>query len=97
MSVITKYTMMNILITRLHSSRMHTARSCSRLGGGVVCSGAGVPGPVRGVPGPVGSLLVGGGVCSWVVPGTGGSLLLGGGIPACTDADPPCGQNDRHV
>ena len=80
MSVMTKQKMMNILITGLHSSRMRTVRSGSRLGGGCL----------RGE----GGCLVPWGVCSWGVPGPGGSdpggsLLLGGGIPACTDADPP--------
>ena len=54
----------------------------------------------RGVSGPggAGCLLPGGvsaarGVCSRRVSAPGG----GGGIPACTEADPPCEQNDRQV
>ena len=51
-------------------------------------------------------VLLLGGVFSWVGSVRRGGLLLGGlllgvcswgGIPACTEADPPYGQNDRHV
>ena len=48
-----------------------------------------------GVSAPWGMSAPWGGVCS------GGSALgrsvPGGGIPACTEAEPLCGQNDRHV
>ena len=69
-------------ITRLHSSRMRTARaltiSPSTLCAGVM-PGLGVPGLGGGcmVPGPWGCMVLG------------GCLVLGGcGIPACTEADP---------
>ena len=55
--------------------------------------GGGVPGPwgcLRlGVPGPGEVPALGGGGC--LVPGH------GGGFPACTEAEPPCEQNDRQV
>ena len=46
-----------------------------------------------------------GGVGAWsrgCVSGPGGCLIRGdawfwGGVPACTEADPPCEQNDRQV
>ena len=48
-----------------------------------------------GVPGPREVSTLGGawsqGVCSQGVPGPGGD------IPACTEADPSCEQNDRQV
>ena len=61
------------LRTRLHSSRMRTARSLT-VSPSMLCWGGGVPGLGRlgGVP-----ALGGSGACS------------GGGIPACTEADPP--------
>ena len=49
-----------------------------------------------------GGVLSGGSVCFWGVCFLGGVCVLGmrasrgGGIPACTEADPPCGQNHRH-
>ena len=54
-----------------------------------------------GVPGPRGGAWSGGctwsgGVCVCLVRGGGVSAPGGsapGGIPACTEADPPCGQN----
>ena len=65
------------------------------------------------MPGPGGCLFRGvpglGGVCSWGVPGSRVSAPGGmpgpggvpgpggGGIPACTEADPPCEQNDRQM
>ena len=83
--------------TRMHSSRMCTVRNSSHLLVGGAWSPRGclllgwVPGPVGvtgpgGVPGP-------GGICSR------GCLVPGGwgGIPACTEADPLCEQNDRQV
>ena len=68
----------------MHSSRMRTARSGSRLPGGGVSApegclvGGGVcsQGGPGGVPGPGGSAPG--------VPGPGGDLLGGAGIPACT-------------
>ena len=37
-------------------------------------------------------------VCRSLLPGGGGCLLGGGGsIPACTEADPPCEQNDKQM
>ena len=102
----------HILLTRLHSSRMHTARSLT-VSPSVLWSG-GVPALFRGggvwsgwgVSGLGGECLVLGGAC--LVPGGGlvGRGLPGpgrgcppgpGGIPACTEADPPCKQNDRQV
>ena len=69
------------ILTRLHSSRMHTARSLtvspSMHCAGGVCSQGGAWS---------GGCLVGGGV-----------PRLGGGIAACTEADPPCGQNSWHA
>ena len=67
--------------TRLHSSRMHTARSLtvfsSMLGGG--CLVWGVPGPRRSGPGGAWSQGA----------GPGGAWLGGGVIHACTEAEPP--------
>ena len=54
------------------------------------CLVRGVPGPVGVVPGP-GGLVPGG--CAW----SRGPSPVGCGIPAFTEADPPCGQNDRQV
>ena len=83
-----------LLLTRMHSSRMRTTRlfpvspsmHCSW---GGVCS-QGVSALGRGVCFWVVSAPRGGGVCSCVCSG-------GIGIPACTEADPPCEQNHRHV
>ena len=69
--------------------------------GGGVCSQGGLLG--WGVSAPGGSVY--GGVCSWGEGGgstqgrsaSGGGSALGGGIPACTEADPPCEQNDKQV
>ena len=86
--------------TRLHSSRMPTARALTvspsmLCGGGGVCSRGGCL-----LPGDVccgGCLLWGvstlGGVCSGGV-----SAPAGCGIPACTEADaPPCEQNHTRL
>ena len=58
---------------------------------------------VLGVSGS-GGCLVPGGVRSWGMSGPRGStpgggclFLVGGCIPACTEADLPCEQNDRQV
>ena len=92
--------------TRLHSSRMRTARSltvspsmlCAR--GGCLLLG-GVPAPEGGAGACSGGCLVQGGgawsggyACSW-----GGTCSGLCGIPACTEADPlpPCGQNSWHT
>ena len=87
--------------TRLHSSRMHTARLlavspsmyCARGVSaleGCVCSG--------GVSAPRGCLLPGGGLLPGGVSASRGVCLLSGGIPSCTEADtPPHEQNDRQV
>ena len=95
----------HILLTRLHSSRMHTARSLT-VSPSVLWSGGGAC-PVSG-----GCLVWVGGVWSgWGVPGPGwclpgprgggvwsggvclvpggGARLVRGGIPACTEADTP--------
>ena len=81
----------------MHSSRMRTVRNSSRLLGG----GCLLPGGVSTLGGcllPRGGVSVLGGVSA---PGgcllPGGGLLPGGrvGIPACTEADHPCGQTDR--
>ena len=90
---------MTINTKRMHSSRMRTGRSLT------VCRSL-LPGWGRSAP--RGGLLLGGsaigGVFSWgsaiggicaggvSAPGEG---LLPGGIPACTEADPPCEQNDK--
>ena len=82
-------------------------------GPGGVCSRGGVSGPggcllpggclVWGVSAPGGVCLGGvyalGGVCLGVSTPVGGGVCSrgGGGIPACTEADPPCEQNDRQV
>ena len=66
----------------MHSSRMRTVCNSSRLGGG----GSATGGSAMGGSAPRG-VSTSWGVCSWG----------GGGIPACTEADPPCGQNDGHV
>ena len=42
------------------------------------------------------SMHCSGGCLLWGRSALGGSSP-GGGIPACTEADPPCAQNDRHV
>ena len=69
--------------TRMHSSGMRTVRNSSRLlGGGCLFPG-------WGVSALGGACSQGGGCLLW------GGLLQGGGIPACTEADPPCGQTDR--
>ena len=82
----------------MHSSRMRTVHSSSRLqgvGGGLLPGG--VPGPQGGVPGaggsaPRGSAWSGGGL----LPG--GSAPEGGGsITACTEADPPPPWTDREL
>ena len=79
--------------TRLHSSRMHTARLLT-VSPSLHCTGGGlVRGDVcsRGVPGPGGVCF--GGCLLWGVPGP----QEGCGIPACTEADPPCEQNSWHT
>ena len=69
-----------------------------------VCRGGLLPGAVcllpGGVPPPRGGLCLlpeGGAYSQGGVPALGGGCLLprGGGIPACTEADPPCGQTHR--
>ena len=59
---------------------------------GDACSG-GVPAPRRVVPAWGGGVSAVGGAWSrgCLLPGG------GGGIPACTEADSPCEQNDRQV
>ena len=96
--------MADLQSTRLHSSRMRTARvltvSPSMLwpgggvpspGGGGVCSGD-IPGqggvPGPGVSAPRGCLLPGEGG-----PGREGVFLLGG----VSGTPPPCEQNHRHL
>ena len=81
----------------MHSSRMHTGRSltvcrCLFPGGGLLgrggcllSRGGVLPIKGRGVSALGGCLLLGG-VCSG-----------GGGIPASTEADTPCEQNDKQV
>ena len=66
-----------ILVTRLHSSRMRTARALI-ISPSMLCAG--------GVPGLGVCLVWSGGV-----PGLGGAWSWGGGggIPPCTEADPP--------
>ena len=79
----------NIFYTRMHSSRMRTICSVSRIPRGGVLPGGCFPGGV--LPGGCASLgmlprgcVVGGGY----LPGPGG---WDGGIPACTEADTtPC-------
>ena len=72
----------NSHLTRLHSSRMHTARVLT-VSPSMLCDG--------GVSAPGGDWSRGpgsaGGAWSW------GAWSQGGGIPACTEADPPCEQN----
>ena len=80
--------------TRLHSSRMRTARTLT-VSPSMLCSG-GVPGPgvylvpgslgvylvLGGVPGPGGCTWSGGCVCLlWGVPGPGGCTWSPGGVP----------------
>ena len=82
-----------LLLTRMHSSRMRTTRLFP-VSPSMHCSW-GVSAPRGcllwgGVFAPGWCLLPGGGVCSCVCSG-------GVGIPACTEADPPCEQNHRHV
>ena len=82
--------------TRLHSSRMRTARAltvsrsmlCS--GGGGVCSGGCLLWGclLRGVSAP-GGVSDPGGACFWGVSAPGVSAPGGCGIPACTEADTP--------
>ena len=83
-----------ISLTRLHSSRMHTARLLT-VSSSMHCAGEG---SAFG-----GCLLWGvcfhGGVCfggstSRGMSASRGVCFWGGGIPACTEADPPCEQND---
>ena len=80
--------------TRLHSSRMHTARVMT-ISPSMLC-GRGVPAPRGracswGVPAP-GRILLGGGCLLWCL------LLRGwGGIPAFTEADPPSEQNHTRL
>ena len=72
-----------------------------------VCFRGGLPGPEGGLPGPGGSAWSGGCLLRggfWYREGSawsgGGLPGLGGrgvGIPACTEADPPCEQNDIQV
>ena len=65
------------------------------LGGGGVCSGGAWSG--RGVCSQ-GGAWSGRGVCSQGGAWSGGVSAPGVcGIPTCTEADPPCGQNDRQV
>ena len=80
----------NNLLTRMHSSRMHTIRSSGRLSwgvsapGGYVCS--------RGCVCSGGCLLRGVSALGGSAPG---GLLVGGGIPACTEADTPLWTDRR--
>ena len=53
----------NYIITRMHSSRMRTARALT-VSASMLCAG-GVPGPGGCVPGPGGGYLVPGWVCTW--------------------------------
>ena len=81
----------NIFGTRLHSSRMRTARALTVSPSMLCVGGVSAPGCVSalGVSTP-------GGVCSWGgvcslggVCSSGVSAFGGVGIPACTEADPP--------
>ena len=64
---------------------MRTARRALTVSPSMLCAG-GVPGPGDGGLVPRG------------VPGPdGGAWSRGGGIPSCTEADPPCEQNDKQV
>ena len=76
----------NTYYTRLHSSRMHTARLLT-VSPSMHCAG--------GVS-ALGGCLLWGVVCSWgcLLPGY---VCLGGGIPACTEAERPCEQNSWHM
>ena len=72
----------NEILTRLHSSKMRTARLLT-ISPSMLCS-VGVPGPGwgGGLPGLGGAWSLGG-ACSR------GPAQGWGGIPACTGADPP--------
>ena len=76
---------------RLHSSRMHTARSLT-VSPSMLCSGDGcLPCPGWGVPALSrvgGACLVLGGMPAWSGWGV-PTWSAGGGIPACTGVDPP--------
>ena len=79
--------------TRLHSSRMHTARSLT-VSPSMLCSGGACLVPGDGACPRGGACLVTGeGV--GVVPAW--SRVCVYGIPACTEADTPCGQNSWHT
>ena len=73
----------------------------SATGGGSLVPGGCLPGPGGVSAWPVEGCLPGRGVClvGGVFSGPGrGSLVRGGGVcPACTEADPPCGQNHRRL
>ena len=72
--------------TRLHSSRMRTARALT-VSPSMLCGGGGVSAPGGRCLLPGGCLLR-------------GSAPGGGGIPACTVADhthPPCEQNHTRL
>ena len=69
--------------TRLHTSRMHTARLLT-ISPSMHCTGGSAPG---GVPGPGGVRSGGVNGPRWSASG-GGAWSGGGGIPACTEADP---------
>ena len=79
----------NLIPTRMHSSRMRTGRSLT-----VCCSLLpGVGAWSRGGSAPRGGAWCGGCVCSW-----GGVPPRGVGIPACTEADtPPPPPVDTHT
>ena len=73
------------------------ARVCFPGGGGVCSRGVSAPG--EGVLSGLEGGLLQGGSARGVVSGLTGvcprvGLLWGGGIPACTEADPPCEQNE---
>ena len=81
--------------TRLHSSRMRTARALT-VSPSMLCVWGGVSAPgegclLWGVSAPWGGLLPRG----VSAPRWGGAWSGGGGIPACTEVDPPCEQNHR--
>ena len=80
-----------MFFTRMHSSRMRTARSLT-VSPSMLCSRGGCLVP--------GSAWSQGGVCSGGVPGPEGVPAWsggGGGMPACTEADSPCEQNYWHT
>ena len=78
----------NISITRLHSSKMHTARLLT-VSPSMHCA--------RGVPGP-GRCVCSRGVCSWGVVCSGGCLVSGGVVSQhALRQTPACEQNSWHT